>query len=183
MKVLPTALPQVLLFEPVVHADARGCTYESYRQDVFRAATGFTGEFVQENQAESLAGVLRGLHYQLPRAQGKLVRATRGRIFDVAVDLRRASPHFGRWVGVELSAANRLQMWIPPGFAHGFLAMDDASVHYKLSASYAPEDERCIAWDDPDLAIAWPVAGAPRLSARDAFAGRLAVSETFSNVE
>lgn len=187
MKVLPTALPGVLLIEPAVFGDDRGWFMESYHAGRLRDAfaengTGDPGPFVQDNHSLSMRGVVRGLHYQLPpQAQGKLVRVVRGAVFDVAVDIRRGSPTFGRWVGVELSEANRLQAWIPPGFAHGFAALADGTeLLYKCTAPYARDCERSIAWNDPALAIAWPVAPSDaRLSPKDAVAPALAAADLF----
>jgi dTDP-4-dehydrorhamnose 3,5-epimerase len=176
MKVTATVLPEVLIVEPAVHGDARGFFTESYNQRAFDAAVGAPVVFVQDNHSRSTRGVLRGLHYQLPpHAQGKLVRVVRGAVFDVAVDLRRGSPRFGRWVGVELSDANHRQLWIPPGFGHGFLVLSEsADFLYKTTAYYAPESEAAVRWDDPTLAIAWPaLETAPRVSAKDAAAPRL----------
>lgn len=170
--VIPTDIADVLILEPKVFGDTRGFFFESYHQRDFEAATGLHGiTFVQDNHSRSRRGVLRGLHYQLPpKAQGKLVRVVRGAVFDVAVDIRRDSPTFGRWVGVELSDSNHRQLWIPPGFAHGFLVLsDEADFLYKTTDYYSPAHERCIRWDDPTLAIAWPLAGAaPIVSAKDA---------------
>lgn len=171
MKVSPTALPEVLLLEPSVFGDERGFFMESYNRRVFNEAVGYEVEFVQDNHSRSTRGVLRGLHFQLPpQAQGKLVRVTTGAVFDVAVDVRRDSPRFGQWVGLELSEANKRQLWIPPGFAHGFLVLSDrADFLYKTTDYYAPVLERTIRWNDPDLGIAWPDTGSPpRLSERDA---------------
>lgn len=180
MKVTPTALPEVLLVEPQVFADARGFFLESFNQRDFRAATGVDCTFVQDNHSRSARGVLRGLHYQVRQPQGKLVRVARGAVFDVAVDLRRSSPRFGRWVGMELSEDNRRQLWIPPGFGHGFLVLgESADLLYKATDYYAPQHERCIAWNDPALAIAWPPGVAPVLSARDAQGVALAQAEAF----
>lgn len=170
MKVLPTALPEVLLVEPRVHADERGFFCESFNQRAFQEATGLSPDFVQDNHSRSVRGVLRGLHYQLPpHAQGKLVRVVRGTVFDVAVDIRRASPTFGQWVGEALSEENHRQLWIPPGFAHGFLVLSDvADVLYKTTDYHAPGHERCIAWNDPAIGIRWPDTGFPLLlSAKD----------------
>ena len=168
MKVTPTAIPGVLVLEPRVFEDARGCFFESFNQRAFAQATGLDLKFVQDNESRSGPGVLRGLHYQVVQPQGKLVRAARGAIFDVAVDLRRSSPTFGRWVGVELSEENRLQLWIPPGLAHGFQVVSaSAAVLYKTTDYYAPGHERCIAWDDPELGIAWPGRVPPVLSDAD----------------
>jgi dTDP-4-dehydrorhamnose 3,5-epimerase len=157
MKVIPTEIPEVLVLEPKVFGDARGFFLESYNRRDFAAATGLDVEFVQDNHSRSGRGVLRGLHYQLKHPQGKLVRVVRGAVFDVAVDLRRGSPTFGRWVGAELSEENQRQMWVPAGFAHGFLVLSDsADFLYKATDYYAPEDERCLRWDDPDVGISWP---------------------------
>lgn len=172
MKITPTAIPDVLLIEPKVFGDERGFFMESFNQRAFQAMTGLQLDFVQDNHSRSARGVLRGLHYQLRQPQGKLVRVVRGRVFDVAVDLRRASPHCGRWVGMELSEDNKRQLWVPPGFAHGFLVLsDEAEFLYKTTDYYAPGDEHALAWDDPDLAIDWPLQGrVPQLSAKDAAA-------------
>lgn len=186
MKVTPTELPEVLLIEPAVHGDARGFFMESFNQRGFDAAVGSHVEFVQDNHSRSARGVLRGLHYQLPpHAQGKLVRVTRGRVFDVAVDLRRSSPRFGRWAGVELSGDNHRQLWIPAGFAHGFLVLSDAADFlYKTTDYYAPEFEAALRWDDPTVAIAWPDAGAaPQVSAKDAVAPALMQARWFDHGE
>ncbi len=157
MKVIETDIPGVLVFEPVVHGDERGYFMETYRADFF-AEYGVPGPFVQDNQSSSGRGVLRGLHYQIRHPQGKLVRVVAGRVFDVAVDLRRSSPTCGRWTGVELSAENRRQFWVPPGFGHGFLVLSEqAEFFYKCTDYYAPEHERVIRFDDPDLGIDWPV--------------------------
>jgi len=169
LKLHPTSLDGVLLIEPQVHRDERGSFLETWSQRSF-ASAGLDITFVQDNHSRSNRGVLRGIHYQLDRPQGKLVRVSAGRAFDVAVDLRRSSSTFGRWFGTELSGSNMLMLWIPPGFGHGFLALeDDTDLTYKCSDFYAPEDERCIAWDDASLAIDWPVVGPkPILSMRDA---------------
>ncbi|WP_087865733.1 dTDP-4-dehydrorhamnose 3,5-epimerase [Comamonas thiooxydans] len=158
MKFTPLAIPDVFLIEPKVFGDARGFFLESFRQDLFNQATGTNYEFIQDNHSRSSKGVLRGLHYQLPpHAQGKLVRVISGAVFDVAVDIRRSSPSFGQWVGAELSAENHRQLWIPPGFAHGFVVLSDtADFVYKTTAYYAPESDRGLLWNDPDIAIAWP---------------------------
>jgi dTDP-4-dehydrorhamnose 3,5-epimerase len=170
MKVTPTALPEVLVIEPKVFGDDRGFFMESFNQRAFNEAVGYEVNFVQDNHSRSARGVLRGLHYQLPpHAQGKLVRVTSGAVFDVAVDMRRSSPNFGQWVGEELSAANHKQLWIPPGFAHGFLVLSEsADFLYKTTDYYAPQAEGSVRWNDPDLAITWPDSGvAPQLSAKD----------------
>ncbi|MCS6810619.1 MAG: dTDP-4-dehydrorhamnose 3,5-epimerase [Tepidimonas sp.] len=170
-EVTATAIADVLILQPRVFGDARGFFLESFNQRDFEAATGLRGiTFVQDNHSRSRRGVLRGLHYQLPpRAQGKLVRVARGVVWDVAVDIRRDSPTFGRWVGVELSDANQRQLWIPPGLAHGFVVLsEEADFLYKTTDYYAPELERCIRWDDPTIGIDWPALGmAPLLSAKD----------------
>jgi dTDP-4-dehydrorhamnose 3,5-epimerase len=182
MKVVPTALPGVLILEPTVFRDERGFFLESFNQRSFDEAVGQHVEFVQDNHSCSQRGVLRGLHYQVPpHAQGKLVRVVRGSAFDVAVDLRRDSPTCGRWVGATLDAAGQRQLWIPAGFAHGFLALeDDTHFLYKTTDFYARECEQAIVWNDPSLAIDWPMAGrAPLLAAKDAAAPRLAQAELF----
>ena len=182
MQVTPTALPEVLIIEPAVFGDERGFFLESFNQRAFAAAVGQPIEFVQDNHSCSQRGVLRGLHYQRPpHAQGKLVRVVRGSAFDVAVDIRRGSPSFGRWVGVTLDAASQRQMWIPAGFAHGFLALeDDTHFLYKTTDYYARDCERVIAWDDPAIAIDWPDLGSmPVLAAKDTAAPRLADADTF----
>jgi dTDP-4-dehydrorhamnose 3,5-epimerase len=168
----PAGVEGVLIVEPQVHDDDRGFFMECFRADLF-AAAGITANFVQMNHSRSTGCVLRGLHFQEPRAQGKLMRAIRGAIFDVAVDIRKGSPAFGQWTGVELSEANRLQLWIPPGFAHGFCTLSEVvEVSYLMTEYYAPEAEQLIAWNDPDVAIEWPVLE-PTLSARDSAAGKL----------
>ena len=182
MNVIRTAIPEVLIFEPKVFGDERGFFMESFNERVFREATGRDDHFVQDNHSRSARGVLRGLHYQLPpHAQGKLVRVVSGTVFDVAVDMRRSSPTFGRWVGVELSEGNHRQLWIPPGFAHGFLVLSEsADFLYKTTDYYAPETEGAVRWDDPALGIEWPEAGvAPQLSAKDQAAPLLAQARTF----
>jgi len=181
MEVTPTALRDVLLFRPKVVRDERGFFAEVYRADVF-AAAGLHADFVQDNHSGSRREVLRGLHYQLHHAQGKLVRVVVGEIFDVAVDLRRGSPNFGRWAGARLSAANQHMLWIPPGFAHGFYTLSDwAEMIYKATEYYAPVWDRTLAWDDPAVGVVWPlVAGrSPALSTKDAAGKRLAEAETF----
>jgi dTDP-4-dehydrorhamnose 3,5-epimerase len=181
MKVTPLALPDVLCIAPRVFGDARGFFYESYNRRAFAAATGSDPEFVQDNHSKSLRGVLRGLHYQIRQTQGKLVRVIAGEVFDVAVDLRRSSPHFGRWAGAVLSAENARQLWIPPGFAHGFLTLSEsAEFLYKTTDYYAPEHERCILWNDPQIGIDWPLAMQPLLSAKDQEGVPLARAETFA---
>lgn len=168
MRAIRTAIPDVLLLEPKVFDDERGFFLESYNERVFREVTGVVAHFVQDNHSRSVRHVLRGLHYQVSRPQGKLLRVVQGEIFDVVVDIRKGSPHYGQWVGERLSADNKRQMWVPPGLAHGFLVLSEsADFLYKTTDFYVPEDERCIAWDDPDLAIAWPLKGQPLLSAKD----------------
>ena len=182
MKVTTTAIEGLLILEPKVFGDARGFFMESFNQKAFDAAVGQELRFVQDNHSRSAKGVLRGLHYQLPpHAQGKLVRVTQGAVFDVAVDLRRSSASFGRWVGIELSGANHKQLWLPPGLAHGFVVTSDsADFLYKTTTYYAPEAERCIHWDDPAIGIDWPTLGsAPLLSAKDAAAPSLAEAPLF----
>ena len=159
MKITPTAIPEVLIIEPKMFGDARGFFYESFNQKAFNEATGTDCQFVQDNHSRSAKGVLRGLHYQIKQPQGKLVRVVRGAVFDVAVDIRKSSPTFGKWVGVELSEDNHQQLWVPPGFAHGFVVTSDsAEFLYKTTDYYALEHERCIAWNDPILNISWPLA-------------------------
>ncbi len=180
MKVTATRLPEVLILEPKVFGDARGFFYESFNRRVFREATGVDLDFVQDNHSRSARGVLRGLHYQVRQPQGKLVRVARGAVFDVAVDVRRSSPRFGQWTGELLSEENHRQMWVPPGFAHGFLVLSEsAEFLYKTTDYYAPEHERCIAWNDAAVGIEWPGDVLPQLSARDAAAGPLADAEVF----
>ncbi len=180
MNIVETALPGVLLIQPRVFGDARGFFLESWNQQSF-AAAGLDLAFVQDNHSRSAKGVLRGLHYQLHNPQGKLVRVTQGAVFDVAVDIRRSSPHFGRWVGYELSAENHHMLWIPPGFAHGFMVLSDtADFLYKCTSLYDPPSDRGIAWNDPAIGIDWPdTGGTPLLSAKDAAAPRLADAEVF----
>lgn len=181
MKVIPTALPEVLILEPRVFGDARGFFFESFNQRVFNEATGTNYNFVQDNHSRSAQGVLRGLHYQIRQPQGKLVRVVRGRVYDVAVDLRKSSPNFGKWTGVELSETNQRQIWIPPGFAHGFLVTSESvDFLYKTTDYYAPQFERCIAWNDPILNIQWPVQGMEVwLSAKDQQGAMLSQAEVF----
>jgi dTDP-4-dehydrorhamnose 3,5-epimerase len=180
MKVTPTCLPDVLLLEPRVFGDSRGFFFESWNERTF-AQTGIQARFVQDNHSRSSRGVLRGLHYQIRQPQGKLIRVTAGEVFDVAVDIRKGSPDFGRWEGVRLSAEACNMLWVPVGFAHGFCVLSDfAEVLYKATDFYAPEHERCILWNDPDLGIDWPTAsGAPTLSAKDAAGVRLRNAESF----
>ena len=182
MTIIPTAIPDVLIIEPKVFGDARGFFYESFNQRAFDEAVGRPVAFVQDNHSRSAKGVLRGLHYQLQQPQGKLVRVVRGRVFDVAVDLRRSSPRFGCWAGVELSEDDHRQLWVPPGFAHGFLVLSEsADFLYKTTDYYAPAHERCIAWNDPQIGIDWPLDGAPLLSAKDAQGVSLAEAEAYGD--
>ncbi|MGY4531470.1 dTDP-4-dehydrorhamnose 3,5-epimerase [Pseudomonas sp. TE3786] len=168
MKVIPTQIPDVLIIEPKVFGDERGFFYESFNAQAFKAATGVDCQFVQDNHSRSQRGVLRGLHYQIQQAQGKLVRASAGEVLDIAVDIRRSSPTFGHWVGVLLSAENKRQLWVPAGFAHGFVVLSEtAEFLYKTTDYYAPAHERCIRWDDPTLAIDWQLGEAPQLSGKD----------------
>lgn len=168
MNVNPLAIPDVILFEPTVFGDERGFFFESFNQAKFEAAVGRRVSFVQDNHSHSVKHVLRGLHYQIRQPQGKLVRMVAGAAFDVAVDLRRSSPTFGRWVGEVLSAENKRQMWVPEGFAHGFMVLSDvAECLYKATDYYAPQHERCISWDDPAIGIGWPFEGTPILSRKD----------------
>jgi dTDP-4-dehydrorhamnose 3,5-epimerase len=179
MKITPTAIPDVRIVEPVVFGDERGFFLESFNRRAL-AQAGLDRDFVQDNHSRSRRGVLRGLHYQIPRAQGKLVRILSGEIYDVAVDLRRSSPSFGRWVGVSLSAENKRMLWIPEGFAHGFLVLSEfAEVFYKVTEYYAPQCERSLLWNDPDLAIAWPACGDPILSEKDRQGARLNQAEVY----
>jgi dTDP-4-dehydrorhamnose 3,5-epimerase len=179
VNVTPTALPDVLLIEPRVFGDARGFFYESWNQRAFSAA-GLEATFVQDNHSRSARNVLRGLHYQIEHAQGKLVRATVGEVFDVAVDIRKSSPTFGRWVGMTLSAENRRMLWIPPGFAHGFLVLSEsAEFLYKTTDYWYAEHERTLLWNDPALGIDWPLRGAPTLAPKDAAGQSLAVADLY----
>lgn len=180
MNVVALPLPGVMLIEPRVFGDARGFFMESWNRKVF-AEHGLDLDFVQDNHSRSARGVLRGLHYQLEQPQGKLVRVTQGAVFDVAVDVRRASPHFGQWTGHELSADNQRMLWIPPGFAHGFLVLSEsADFLYKTTTYYAPQWDRGIRWDDPEIGVAWPLDGAPQLSAKDAALPGLRDAEVYA---
>jgi len=180
MEMTPLALPEVLVLEPRVFADARGFFFESYNHRRFETAIGRNVRFVQDNHSCSLHNVLRGLHYQISQPQGKLVRVVRGEVFDVAVDIRKSSPTFGQWVGEVLSAANKRQLWIPEGFAHGFLVLSEsAEFLYKTTDYYAPQFERTILWNDPSLAIRWPVEGEPLLSEKDLQGALLPQAELF----
>ncbi|MGH8478630.1 MAG: dTDP-4-dehydrorhamnose 3,5-epimerase [Gammaproteobacteria bacterium] len=180
MNVVQTAIPDVLLIEPRVFSDARGFFLEGYNARGFRQATGLTVDFVQDNHSRSRRGVLRGLHYQVHQAQGKLVSVVCGAVFDVAVDIRRSSPAFGRWLGVELSEDNHRHLWLPPGIAHGFLVLSErVDVLYKTTDYYAPDHERVILWNDPDIGIEWPLAGEPLLSPKDRAGPPLKRAECF----
>jgi dTDP-4-dehydrorhamnose 3,5-epimerase len=181
MNVTPTSIPDVLVIEPKVFGDARGFFYESFNGKIFDAAVGRHVEFVQDNHSRSSKGVLRGLHYQVEQPQGKLVRVARGSVFDVAVDIRRSSSTFGRWVGVELSEENHKQLWVPEGFAHGFVVLSEtADFLYKTTDFYAPAHERCILWSDADLNIQWPLGLQPQLSTKDAKGQLLRQAEVFA---
>lgn len=181
MKVIPTAIADLLIIEPEVFGDSRGFFLESFNARALREATGLAPDFVQDNHSRSSRGVLRGMHYQIRRPQAKLVRVVRGSVFDVAVDLRRSSSTFGKWVGTELSEHNHRQLWIPEGFAHGFLVLSEsADFLYKTTDYYAPEHERCLSWDDPEVGIEWPLEGQPLLSAKDRAGQPLAACEVFA---
>lgn len=180
MRVTPTAIPDVLIIEPKIYGDARGFFYESFNQKEFQKATGLDVQFVQDNHSRSAKGVLRGLHYQIQQPQGKLVRVIKGAVFDVAVDLRKSSPTFGRWVGVELTEENAKQLWLPEGFAHGFLVLSEtADFLYKTTDYYVPEYERGILWNDLTLGIDWPVSGEPSLSSKDMNTSSFQAAEVF----
>lgn len=180
MKATALTIPDVLLLEPKVFGDDRGLFFESFNQAKFETAIGRQVSFVQDNHSRSVRNVLRGLHYQIRKPQGKLVRVVQGEVFDVAVDIRKSSPTFGEWVGEILSAENKRQLWVPEGFAHGFVVLSDtAEFHYKTTDYYAPEHERCITWNDPALAIDWPISGQPRLSVKDAQGATLEIAEVF----
>lgn len=181
MQIQATAIPEVLILEPTVFGDDRGFFYESFNQKRFAELTGVTRNFVQDNHSKSAKGVLRGLHYQIQQPQGKLVRVTAGEVFDVAVDLRKSSPTFGNWVGITLSAANRRQLWVPEGFAHGFVVTSDhAEFLYKTTDYWAPEFERSILWNDPAIGIEWPLDGEPLLSGKDKVGMLLANADVFA---
>ncbi len=178
--VTPTDLPEVLIFEPKVFGDHRGFFFESFNHRDFEKLTGLNVQFVQDNHSRSAQGVLRGLHYQIQHPQGKLVRVTVGEVFDVSVDLRRSSPTFGKWTGVTLSAENNRQLWIPPGFGHGFVVTSEyAEFLYKTTDYWFPEHERSLLWNDPALGIKWPLAGEPKLAAKDMAGKPLAAADTF----
>lgn len=181
MNATPLAIPEVILFEPKVFGDDRGFFFESFNQKQFEAAVGRPVNFVQDNHSRSMRHVLRGLHYQIQQAQGKLVRVSAGEVFDVAVDLRRSSPTFGKWVGAVLSAENKKQLWVPEGFGHGFVVLSEsAEFLYKTTDYYAPEHERCVIWNDPDLAIDWPIDAAPVLSGKDSQGAAFAQADVFA---
>ena len=181
MNVIPTVIPEVLIIEPKVFGDERGFFFESFNQAKFEAAIGRQVSFVQDNHSRSVKNVLRGFHYQIQQPQGKLVRLVHGEVFDVAVDLRKSSPSFGQWVGEILSADNKRQLWVPEGFAHGFVVLSDtAEFLYKTTDYWAPEFERSIAWNDPAIGIQWPIQGEPALSAKDQQALPLAKAEYFT---
>jgi dTDP-4-dehydrorhamnose 3,5-epimerase len=181
MQAIPLAIPDVVLIEPKVFGDERGFFFESFNQGQFDAAIGRRVAFVQDNHSRSVKNVLRGLHYQIQQPQGKLVRVVQGEVFDVAVDLRRSSPTFGHWVGEHLSAENKKQLWVPEGFAHGFVVLSDtAEFLYKTTAYYAPAHERCVAWDDAAIGIKWPTGITPKLSTKDAVGLSLAQAEVFA---
>jgi dTDP-4-dehydrorhamnose 3,5-epimerase len=180
MKIVATGLPEVLVIEPRVFADPRGFLFESHNRRAFHEALGVDVEFVQDNHSRSVRGALRGLHYQIQQAQGKLVRVVVGKVFDVAVDLRRSSPHFGLWTGVELDADEKRMIWIPPGFAHGFLVLSDvADVLYKTTDFYAPQHERTVLWNDASIGVRWPLEGEPILADKDRKGARLAEAEVY----
>lgn len=180
INVIPTSLPEVKIIEPKVFADARGFFFESFNAQEFAEAVGEPVQFVQDNHSLSAKNVLRGLHYQIQRPQGKLVRVIAGEVFDLAVDLRRSSPNFGKWSGVRLSADNKRQLWIPAGFAHGFLVLSQsAEFLYKTTDYWFPEHERCLLWSDPDLAIDWPLAGEPIVAAKDAAGKRFRDAQSY----
>lgn len=177
---IPTRLHEVLILEPKVFGDERGFFFESFNARDFAQATGLTREFVQDNHSSSLQGVLRGLHYQVKRPQGKLVRVIRGEVFDVAVDLRRSSATFGKWAGARLSAENKRQLWVPEGFGHGYMVTSEsAEVLYKTTEYWYPDDERSLLWSDPAIGIEWPLTGSPQLAAKDAAAQRLDEAELY----
>jgi dTDP-4-dehydrorhamnose 3,5-epimerase len=180
MNVIPTAIPEVLIIEPKVFGDARGFFYESFNKKTLADKAGITAEFVQDNHSRSSKNVLRGLHYQIQHAQGKLVRVIEGEVFDVAVDMRKSSPTFGKWVGVNLSEENRRMLWVPPGFAHGFVTLSETCEFlYKTTDYWHPEHERALLWNDPTIGINWPNAGEPQLAAKDAAGKRLQDADVY----
>lgn len=181
MKITPTNLPGILIIEPQVFIDSRGYFYESFNSGNFSAQVGINTTFVQDNHSKSRKNTLRGLHYQIQQTQGKLLRVISGEVFDVAVDIRKSSPNFGKWEGIVLSSENKRQLWIPPGFAHGFVVLSEqAEFLYKTTDYWAPEYERCLAWNDPDIGIDWPISEAPLLSAKDLLGKRLSEAEVFA---
>lgn len=181
MKIIPTSIADVVIIEPTVFGDERGFFYESFNERKFRELTGVETRFVQDNHSKSVKGVLRGLHYQLQQTQGKLVRVVAGAVFDVVVDIRKSSPTFGQWTGVELSAENKRMLWVPPGFAHGFVTISDsAEFLYKTTDYWAPEFERAILWNDPAIGIEWPLDLEPQLSGKDKVGKLLADAEVFA---
>lgn len=180
LNVIPTSLPEVLILEPKVFGDSRGFFFESFNLKEFERGTGLKCTFVQDNHSRSARNVLRGLHYQIEHSQGKLVRVVAGEVFDVAVDMRRSSPNFGKWVGVTLSSENKRQLWVPEGFAHGFVVIsDEAEFLYKVTDYWHPEHERSLVWNDPDVGIEWPIEGNPILAAKDAAGKRLVEADLF----
>jgi dTDP-4-dehydrorhamnose 3,5-epimerase len=180
MKVLPTELPGVLLLEPRLFSDDRGFFFESYNRQAFAQATGYAGDFVQDNHSHSTRSVLRGIHYQIRQPQGKLIRVVAGEVFDVAVDLRRSSPTFGKWAGFHLTAANNRMAWIPAGYGHAYLALSErVDVLYKTTDYYAPQHERTLAWNDPTVSVKWPLEGKPILNAKDSGGALLKQAEVF----
>jgi dTDP-4-dehydrorhamnose 3,5-epimerase len=180
MKITPTKIPDVLLIEPQIFSDERGFFYESYNQKTLLNQGNISPQFVQDNHSRSVKNVLRGLHYQIQQPQGKLIKVVLGEVFDVAVDLRATSSHFGQWVGVNLSAENKHQLWIPPGFAHGFLVVSEyAEIMYKTTDFYAPEHERTIIWNDPEISINWSLTESPILSAKDKMGKYLKLAEVY----
>lgn len=180
MKLCKTAIPDVFVVEPTVFGDERGFFYESYNEEKWKELTGLDTRFVQDNHSKSVKGVLRGIHYQIKQAQGKLVRVVNGEVFDVVVDLRKSSPTFGKWVGEHLSAENKKMMWVPEGFGHGFLVLSEtAEFLYRTTDFYAPEHERCIVWNDPQLNIKWPLTGEPKLSEKDANGSLFSIAECY----
>lgn len=180
MQVTATSVPEVLVIEPKVFGDERGFFFENFNRKLLAEKAGLTADFVQENHSRSAKGVLRGMHYQIQHPQGKLVRVVRGSVFDVSVDIRKSSPNFGRWVGVGLSEKNHRQVWVPPGFAHGFLVLSEsADFLYKTTDYWYPEHERCICWNDPTIGIDWPLNGGPTLSHKDAHGDKIADAEVF----
>jgi len=184
MKAIPMDIPDVVLFEPRVFGDERGFFFESFNQKILDEVVGRAVTFVQDNHSRSVKGVLRGLHYQVRQPQGKLVRVVQGEVFDVAVDIRRGSPTFGQWIGAYLSAENKRQLWVPEGFAHGFVVLSEtAEFLYKTTDHYAPAHERCIAWNDPEIAIVWPFAGEPQLSEKDQQGKLLAEADVFEQLD